>query len=418
MKNRFSILSTISLLPIATISCSNISVKQNIIKNLSNKQIKQEFKTINGLLSSLETQGIFENSTTNFYENIIEQEVNNDVFTIISLNKTLKKWRKKTQNSKKIKLQAQKAKRKSKIISLVSWVLGISTLVGIGVYLFKYNRDPLHKAKAFVADFALKKYLKNIQKLDVDFEDILRNLIFYIFKENDYEDRRLIGFFIDKAKEIIFQNKDLNSLFSKEIAENWVKELDNQNSHTIKTNNPISYSLKMLEGNNGGNILKEFIKLFKKIFDKNDKFSNFSGFNTISEYFKKPQKIEGITSSLTSLITGFNLVKTGIDFLSKQLIKKLASEQKYIFNLLLQLIKKLRSIVNKGDFKIKYKEELQALYDLLFNILNKIFGDKVVFEQSLWITSIKLKVSDIITPLVIKNYIENYISDRSKETIK
>ena len=179
MKNRFSILSTISLLPIATISCSNISVKQNIIKNLSNKQIKQEFKTINGLLSSLETQGIFENSTTNFYENIIEQEVNNDVFTIISLNKTLKKWRKKTQNSKKIKLQAQKAKRKSKIISLVSWVLGISTLVGIGVYLFKYNRDPLHKAKAFVADFALKKYLKNIQKLDVDFEDILRNLIFF-----------------------------------------------------------------------------------------------------------------------------------------------------------------------------------------------------------------------------------------------
>ncbi|MDJ1648962.1 hypothetical protein, partial [Mycoplasma phocimorsus] len=291
-------------------------------------------------------------------------------------------------------------------------------VIGAGIYLFKYNRDPLHKTKAYFTDLAFKTYLK-YKNIDVDFEDSFKNLIFYLYKENDQENKKLIDFLLGKVKEIIFDKKDINSFINKEEIEGWVKDFAKNEKSDIQ-NNPISYFIEILKDNNGEKILEELLKLLKTVSDKKDKFKTFPGFSDINAILEQPENAEGILSGVTSIIARFGTIKNSIDFIVIKGKEYLHDEKmKGILTIWVEFINILREKINKNKFKKLYKEQLKTLYILFYNVI-KIFFKNITFSipnsngflgsvfsfASNLITK-TFKITNIITPNTIKEWIEN-----------
>ncbi|MDJ1646717.1 hypothetical protein, partial [Mycoplasma phocimorsus] len=191
--------------------------KKEVQKEISKKLINQEknkFKFNNkqdlifGLIKDNQQLNNFSTIDSNLveknnFENIEEEkEKKSDINTILKTKNIFTTWKKKAkQTLRKKELEAANKKKNAYIIagSTISALLVAGGVIGAGIYLFKYNRDPLHKTKAYFTDLAFKTYLK-YKGIDVDFEDSFKNLIFYLYKENDYENKKLIDFLLGKAK--------------------------------------------------------------------------------------------------------------------------------------------------------------------------------------------------------------------------
>lgn len=447
MKNKLFIFSSLIFLPIATISCNNINLKHGNIKNSDSNSIKNSFtklqvpnKNSNNPISKQiylnHTQTLSKysqsalNITENIQDNFYEEEYDQQHFSsIINLKKITKKWLKKTRVSKQIKLQSQKSKRNSKIISSVSWALGISSLLGVGLYLFKYNRNPLHKTGAYIVDFGIKSFLKYM-KVDLKIDSQLRDLLFNIFRENDFEGRKIINWLLNKLKDAIY-NKKFENIITKEEAKGWIEsyksEDKDENKPKVDNDNPISHVLQMLKGENRESVLASILALMKFVKDKETDLKKVEIFNKkifereeIYKHLKSDNNADGITSSLVSLAVSFGFIKNGIDFLFEQAVKRLPqqSDKQGLLTLLIDIIKSLKVIINESEFKIKYKDELQVLYDLLYNLIKLAFGEQEIINKSFFLFNIRLKITDIITPLVIKNYMENLTSNNSNRIKK
>ncbi|MDJ1647330.1 hypothetical protein, partial [Mycoplasma phocimorsus] len=257
-------------------------------------------------------------------------------------------------------------------------------------------------------------YLK-YKGIDVDFEDSFKNLIFYLYKENDYENKKLIDFLLGKAKEVIFDKKD-KDILSKEEVKNWVKDFG-ENGKTIIKNNPISYFIEILKGNNGEKILEEFLKLLKTFSDKKDEFEKFLEYDIINKFFKKQEKSHRLISGLTSIFAGFRTVKEVVENIIIKYGKKFLNvDNNGMLTILVEFINALRNIVNKNEFKNKYKQELDVLYILFSNIIEIFFANyeldiSIPIPGFNWLFQNfiinKFKITDIITPNTIKEWIEN-----------
>ncbi|MDJ1647909.1 hypothetical protein [Mycoplasma phocimorsus] len=300
-------------------------------------------------------------------------------------------------------------------------------ILSVGIYFFKYNRDPLHKTKAYFTDFIFKKYLKHIN-VDINFENIFKNLMFYLFKENDFEDRKLISFLIWKVKEVIFDKKDIESIFNEEQINNWIKEFSkNENNNTSIKNNPISYFIKILNNGKGKEILEEFLRILKITFNEKAKLENIPGFSSINSFFKKQENTEGILSNFASIFAGLSTVKNGVEFITTYGKTFLGKEKEGLLTVWIQFIDALRNIINKNNFKKQYENELKILYDLFYNVIEWIFKDlqleiKEPIKDNGFFSLISLvinnfvvktfKITDIVTPQTIKEWIEDNRSNK------
>ncbi|MDJ1649059.1 hypothetical protein [Mycoplasma phocimorsus] len=420
------------------ISCNSNINKHKAQKIISKKLINQKNdiskivdkqKSISLLLNSnnekyipfiIDSNLIEDNNLKNIKENQLKFNVN----TILQTKKIFTIWNKKTKHKLKIKKELETLKKREKSYVMVRKTAMSLLLAGgilsVGIYFFKYNRDPLHKTKAYFTDFIFKKYLKHIN-VDINFEDIFKNLMFYLFKENDFEDRKLISFLIWKVKEVIFDKKDIKSIFNEEQINNWIKEFSkNENNNTSIKNNPISYFIKILNNENGEKILKEFLKLLTKIFENKEKININSDFNNY--LFKKTENTEGILSNFASIFAGLSTVKNGVEFITTYGKTFLDKEKEGLLTVWTQFINILRNIINKNNFKEQYKKELEILYNLFYNVIEWIFKDlqleiKEPIKDNGFFSLISLvinnfvvktfKITDIVTPQTIKEWIED-----------
>ena len=238
--------------------------------------------------------------------------------------------------------------------------------------------------------------------------------------------KKLISYFVGRIKEVALKRKEFKSILNKDEIKNWAKAFNDDSKETkfSVNNNPISYFLKMLEGNNGENILREFIKLLKKVFENNEKLNSITGFNKIKNYFEKPMNAEGLISTVTSFLAGLSSIKNGVEFIVDKGKEFLGDEKRYLLSLWIKFVNVLRKIINKNGFKEQYKEELKNLYDLFYNIIKSVFKDvnletKESQQQNggilNFLSSIigsfitkTFKIIDIITPKTIKEWIEEY----------
>ncbi|MDJ1648081.1 hypothetical protein [Mycoplasma phocimorsus] len=436
-KNKLTLLfSNVIGLSTTIVSCNLNINKKEVQKEISKKLINQEknkFKFNNkqdlifGLIKDNQELNNFPTIDSNLveknnFENIEEEkEKKSDINTILKSKNIFTTWKKKAkQTLRKKELEAANKKKNAYIIagSTISALLVAGGVIGAGIYLFKYNRDPLHKTKAYFTDLAFKTYLK-YKNINVDFEDSFKNLIFYLYKENDQENKKLIDFLLGKVKEVILDKKDIKSIINKEEIEGWVKELGENRKTNIK-NNPISYFIEILKGNNGEKILEEFLKLLKTFSDKKDKFETFPGFSDINAILEQPENAEGILSGVTSIIARFVTIKNGVDFIVEKGKKYLSNEKmKGILTIWVEFINILREKINKNEFKKLYEEQLKTLYILFYNVI-KIFFKNITFSipnsngflgsvfsfASNLITK-TFKITDIITPNTIQVWIEN-----------
>ncbi|MDJ1646924.1 hypothetical protein, partial [Mycoplasma phocimorsus] len=260
-------------------------------------------------------------------------------------------------------------------------------------------------------------YLK-YKGIDVDFEDSFKNLIFYLYKENDYENKKLIDFLLGKAKKVIFDKKD-KDILSKEEVKNWVKDFGENGKLDIK-NNPISYFIEILKGNNGEKILEEFLKLLKTVSDKKDKFKTFPGFSDINMFFENANNDKNILPKITTFFSGSNTIKKVADIIIKGGKNIFDDEKKGFLTIFEKLITALRNKINKN----KNNDKLDTLYNFLYNAIKwfseenklyisipKLWGFGHILSWGWGLLSNgngnKLKITDIITPDTIKNWIES-----------
>ena len=260
-RNRLTFLS-LSVLGISTaVSCAQNTIKKQEIKKINTKlniqkenQFLHKNKSDESLLLNDNTNNkdsfpVVESSLieNNNIGNIGKIELKLELNSILNINKIFKKWNKRVKQTLRKKKELEAHKKKKKIIvattTTLSSLLLVSGIIGTGVYLFKYNRELLHKIDAYLVDLGLKAFLK-IKKIDADFMDAFKNLIFYLFKENDSDDKKLIYFFADRVKEVVFKKREIKDILPKEDIEKWIKEFgeDKNKDDTNKINNPISVS--------------------------------------------------------------------------------------------------------------------------------------------------------------------------------
>ncbi|MDJ1645535.1 hypothetical protein QLQ80_00315 [Mycoplasma sp. M5725] len=437
-KNKLTLLFSIVIgLSTTVVSCNSNINKKEVQKEISKKLINQEknkFKFNNkqdlifGLIKDNQELNNFPTIDSNLveknnFENIKEEkEKKSDINTILKTKNIFTTWKKKAkQTLRKKELEAANKKKNAYIIagSTISALLVAGSVIGAGIYLFKYNRDPLHKTKAYFTDLAFKTYLK-YKNIDVDFKDSFKNLIFYLYKENDQENKKLIDFLLGKAKEVIFDKKNINSIINKEEIKKWAKNFGENEKSNIK-NNPILYFIEILGGSEGKNFLEEFLKFLKIMFNEKEKLKNISGFSSINYFFEKQENVEGILSSITSIFAGSSTVKNGVEFIITNGKDFLDEEKKGLLTVWIQFIDALRKIINKNGFKTQYKNELETLYNLFYNVIKQIFEDKDLNITSQnnegilgFLSSIisnfvtkTFKITNIITPNTIKEWIEN-----------
>ena len=439
MNKRILISLTILSSSIATIGCNSTIIKHQA--NLSLEQKKEsKFQFRNKQKSTLllkedtkDSYPIIKSSLieNNNIGNIGKINLNLELNSILNINKIFKKWNKRVKQTLKNKKELEAHKKKKKIIvatttTLISLLLA-SGIIGTSVYIFKYNKEPLHKIESYLVDLSLKAFLK-FKKIDVDFENSFRNLMFYLFKENEKRDKRIISYFFDKLKDVILKKEDIKNIINKDKIEQWIKEFgdEGQNNNIDKKDNPISYFLKILEGDNGKNILMEFVKLLTKMFDKSNNFNQIIGFGKIISLFKKHENTEGILSSIASTLAGFDTVKNGVDYIIGKIKELVDSSKKGLINILEKFILILRKNINKN--KNQYSD-LSVLYNFIYNILKLFFGDNEIiitiprlgglgnvltwgFDLILGESRRKFKITDIITPETIKKWIEDNQSDK------
>ncbi|MDJ1648383.1 hypothetical protein [Mycoplasma phocimorsus] len=427
------------IIGITTIISCNSNINNHKAQKIISKKLINQKNDISKIVDKQKSISLLLNSNNEKYipfiidsnliednnlKNIKENQLKFNVNTILQTKKIFTIWNKKTKHKLKIKKELETLKKREKSYVMVRKTAMSLLLAGgilsVGIYFFKYNRDPLHKTKAYFTDFIFKKYLKHIN-VDINFEDIFKNLMFYLFKENDFEDRKLISFLIWKVKEVIFDKKDIKSIFNEEQINNWIKEFSkNENNNTSIKNNPISYFIKILNNENGEKILKEFLKLLTKIFENKEKININSDFNNY--LFKKTENTEGILSNFASIFAGLSTVKNGVEFITTYGKTFLDKEKEGLLTVWTQFINILRNIINKNNFKEQYKKELEILYNLFYNVIEWIFKDlqleiKEPIKDNGFFSLISLvinnfvvktfKITDIVTPQTIKEWIED-----------
>ncbi|MDJ1645695.1 hypothetical protein QLQ80_01150 [Mycoplasma sp. M5725] len=180
--------------------------------------------------------------------------------------------------------------------------------------------------------------------------------------------------------------------------------------------------LQILEDDNGGTILEEFLKLLKKVSDEKDKFKTFPEFSDIDMFFVNSNNNKNLLPQITTFFSGSNTIKKVVDMIIGNGKNIFNNEKKGFLTIFEKLITVLRDKINKN--KDKYNDKLDTLYNFLFNIV-KWFSEKnelYISIPNLWgLGNIlswgwgllsngngnKLKITDIITPDTIKNWIEN-----------
>lgn len=339
-----------------------------------------------------------------------------DLKQLANTLKILKNWKKKIKSNKFLKLSKEKTNNSNnisnKVKTAISSALGISVAAIAGFFLIKYGRYITNKAEAYVADIALKKYLKH-KEIDFDLEDNFKNLVFNILWENQYKDRELVSWSLRKLKEKFYDGKEFPN---SEQPIKWLEEFNDEQKLKTTNDNPFNFILNMLKGEQGAEILKALIKLIKKISDKTDVITKLGITDSlgISDLLKSKQITNTITSSLSSLFLSIGPFKNGLQWLidkGKNIIKD--NKTKSYFSVWLEFAKALRKIINLDSFKTKYASELQVIYDFQYNLLIKLVGDTELIDSSKWssiswfLPTIKYKVSDIITPLLIKSWFED-----------
>ena len=189
--NKFIFLSS-SIFGLSTLlSCNqNINKRANIIKINNKRPISLLLENNREIgYSNFDSILLEENNPTSFITHNHKQNIK----VALATYKIAKKWNRSAKYKLKVKKELEVTKTRKRALSItaktVSSLLIMGGIIGVGVYLFKYNRDPLHKTSSFLLDLVIKTFLK-IKKVDVDFEDSFRNLIFYIFKEKDSEDKK------------------------------------------------------------------------------------------------------------------------------------------------------------------------------------------------------------------------------------
>ncbi|MDJ1647261.1 hypothetical protein [Mycoplasma phocimorsus] len=429
----------LKIIGITTIISCNSNINNHKAQKIISKKLINQKNDISKIVDKQKSISLLLNSNNEKYipfiidsnliednnlKNIKENQLKFNVNTILQTKKIFNIWNKKTKHKLKIKKELETLKKREKSYVMVRKTAMSLLLAGgilsVGIYFFKYNRDPLHKTKAYFTNFIFKKYLKHIN-VDINFEDIFKNLMFYLFKENDFEDRKLISFLIWKVKEVIFDKKDIKSIFNEEQINNWIKEFSkNENNNTSIKNNPISYFIKILNNENGEKILKEFLKLLTKIFENKEKININSDFNNY--LFKKTENTEGILSNFASIFAGLSTVKNGVEFITTYGKTFLDKEKEGLLTVWTQFINILRNIINKNNFKEQYKKELEILYNLFYNVIEWIFKDlqleiKEPIKDNGFFSLISLvinnfvvktfKITDIVTPQTIKEWIED-----------
>ncbi|MDJ1648376.1 hypothetical protein [Mycoplasma phocimorsus] len=419
------------------VSCNLNINKKEAQKEISKKLINQEknkFKFNNkqdlifGLIKDNQQLNNFSTIDSNLveknnFENIEEEkEKKSDINTILKTKNIFTTWKKKAkQTLRKKELEAANKKKNAYIIagSTISALLVAGGVIGAGIYLFKYNRDPLHKTKAYFTDLAFKTYLK-YKGIDVDFEDSFKNLIFYLYKENDQENKKLIDFLLGKVKKVIYNKEKIENIISKDEIKEWIKDFG-ENKENIK-NNPISHFIEILKDNNGEKILEEFLKLLKKVSDEKDKFKTFLEFSNINMFFENANNDKNILPKITTFFSGSNTIKKVVDMIIENGKNIFDNEKKGFLTIFEKLITVLRDKINKN--KNKYNDKLDTLYNFLYNAI-KLFSEKNELYISIpnpwglghilsWGWGLlsngnddKLKITDIITPDTIKNWIES-----------
>ncbi|MDJ1648724.1 hypothetical protein, partial [Mycoplasma phocimorsus] len=175
-----------------------------------------------------------------------------------------------------------------------------------------------------------------------------KNLLFSLFKENDFKDRALIDFFIKETKKIIWKGKKITDIFNKNTINEWVKNFS-ENKKNIE-NNPISYFYNILKGPNGTKIFEELLKLLFIFSEQKDKFKEI---NSIYNLLEEPQNPEGLLSTTLSTIIGWSTTKNGIEWLIDIGKNYLDETKKSILNICNIFVQVLRNIINEGNFKNK-----------------------------------------------------------------
>ncbi|MDJ1648805.1 hypothetical protein, partial [Mycoplasma phocimorsus] len=243
-----------------------------------------------------------------------------------------------------------------------------------------------------------------------------KNLLFSLFKENDFKDRALIDFFIKETKKIIWKGKKITDIFNESIIKEWIKNFD-RNKENIE-NNPISYFYNILNGPNGSQTFEELLKLLFIFSEQKDKFKEI---NSIYNLLKEPQNPEGLLSTTLSTIVEWTSAKNGVEWLIDIGKNYLDETKKSILNICNIFVQVLRNIINEGNFKNKYRRHLNLLYNLFYNFLKEYFNEITNVRQtssnssflsilSSFIQTIitsTIKITDIISPDVIKKWIEN-----------
>ena len=448
-RNRLTLLS-FSILGVTTsISCTQNTIKKQEIKEIDTKlniQKENQFLDKNKNDESLLLDNNINNKDSylvvesslienNNIGNIGKINLKLELNAILNINKIFKKWNKRVKQTLKNKRELEAYKKKKQIIvattTTLSSLLLVSGIIGASVYLFKYNRELLHKTEAFLVDLILKAFLK-FKRVDIDFENSFRNLMFYLFKENEESDKKLIDFIIKKAKDIIHYKKGIENLIEQNEIKEWIKQFKedkNKNNNSI-SNNPISYFLKILEGNNGEKILIQLIKLLTKISKKPEELNAIPGFDKLSDLFKKTETKKSALSNITTILAGLDGIKNSVEFIIEKGKIFLDEEKNGLFTIWIKFINVLGKIISKNNFKDQYKNDLENLYNFFFNTLKKVFKDTdlktnepnkngSIFDA---IGSIlgnfiikTFKIDDVVTPDTIKNWIENYKDKKEKQ---
>lgn len=337
----------------------------------------------------------------------------------------INKWKKLVKPKKLSKSFKERLKNKNiiskKVKTAISSVLGIGIATIVGFFLIKHSRYLTNKAQAYVADTALKKFLK-YKSVDFELEDNFKNLVFNLLWENQYNDRQLVSWSLRKLRDKFLYKKDLPG--SDQI-KNWLKDFNDAKKLNTVTENPFNYILNMLKGEQGSQIFEVLIKLMKKISEKNDLKTDvisklgLNDSSDISNLIKSSsENKETLTSTISSLFLSIGPIKYSLEWLIEKGKKAIKNEetQSYL-STWLEFAKVLRKIINKDNFKIKYMTELKVIYDFQANLLNKLIGSTELIDSSLWTLSwllpeIKYKASDIITPNLIKSWFEDLGSQK------
>ncbi|MDJ1648211.1 hypothetical protein, partial [Mycoplasma phocimorsus] len=185
-------------------------------------------------------------------------------------------------------------------------------------------------------------------------------------------------------------------------------------------NNPISYFYNILKGPNGTKIFEELLKLLFIFSEQKDNFNEINS-NSIYKLLEEPQNPEGLLSGISSTIIGWSTTKNGIEWLIDSGKNYLDETKKSILDICNKFVQVLRDIINKGNFKNEYRFHLNLLYNLFYNFLKEYFNEITNVRQtssnssflsilSSFIQTIitsTIKITDIISPDVIKKWIEN-----------